>query len=131
MAPDTLMLEVRQLRELVAAALDDIQHLHRRLHGRDDRRIAGALWPLLDDLTEGAPFTGPAAYARAVQQRHVPVGAAACQLIVEHGADDGGLRSFGKFLARLEGVPLGELRLVRIGDSRAGVVWQLQRVCVP
>lgn len=125
---DAALLELRLLRAAVADLVEEQQHLHRAITKRADLRTASAMWPLLAELVGSAPFTGPSVYALALNQ-HTPSGDALCEMVVEYGSEDGGLKAYGKFLARLEGVPVLEHRLIKVDAVREGLVWRLQRVC--
>lgn len=124
---DPALLELRLLREAVAQLTDEQRHLQRRLLEREDRRTGLVLLPLAADLVGASPFTGPGLLAAALNTR-TPVGQAAREIITELSSDEGGLRAFGSFLARLKHVPLAGYRLIPAGEERAGLRWRLERV---
>jgi hypothetical protein len=124
---DPALLELRLLRETVAALADEQRHLQRRLLERDDRRAGLVLWPLAAELTNGRPFTGQGLLQAALATR-TPVGQAVRELIVEAADGAGGMRAFGRLLQRLQGVPLAGYRLVAAGESREGLRWRLVQV---
>jgi hypothetical protein len=124
---DPALLELRLLREAVAALAEENRFLQRRLLGREDRRVGLVLWPLAAELVGERPFTGPGLLAVALNSR-TPVGQAAKEIITDMATDEGGLRTFGNFLARLKNVPLAGYRLIPAGESREGLRWALVRV---
>jgi hypothetical protein len=67
----------------------------------------------------------------AVLNDRTPAGQAMRELAGDYATECGGLRAFGRLLARLEGVPLAGLRLVRRGQARDGVSWKVSRVSEP
>jgi len=120
---DPALLQLRVLTDAVAALADEHRHLQRRLLERDDRRAGLVLWPLAAELTNGRPFTGPGLLAVALDTR-TAVGQAVKEVITELSEGDT-LRSFGRTLQRLQGVPLAGFRLVPAGESREGLRWRL------
>jgi hypothetical protein len=123
---DPALLELRVLREAVSQLAEETRHLTRRLLERDDRRAGLVLWPLVHELVGERPFTGPGLLQAALNTR-TPIGQAVKEIITEL-SDGDTLRSFGRMLQRLQGVPLAGYRLVYVGESRGGLRWQLARV---
>lgn len=120
-------LELRRLSVLVAELVDDHRVLLRRLLTPEDRRTGTVLLPLLHELVEDAPFTAASIAARALNDR-TATGQAVRELLAELGMGDGGLRSFGRLLQRLDGVPLAGVRLSPAGERREGLAWRLVQV---
>lgn len=123
---DPALLELRLLRETVAALADEQRHLQRRLLERDDRRAGLVLWPLVHELVGERPFTAPSLLQAALNTR-TPTGRAATEIITEL-SDGDSLRSFGRLLQRLAHAPLAGYRLVPAGECREGLRWRLVRV---
>lgn len=128
--PDPAMLELRRLSVEVAALREDQQYLLRALLASDDRRIGQALLPMVADLVGGGMFTGPSLLAGALKDQ-TPVGRAARDALADMVTDTGGLRAFGRLLARLEGVPLAGCRLTPAGEASEGRRWRVLRVSDP
>lgn len=121
-------LELRRLAVLVAELVEENRTLQRRLLTADDRRIGTVLLPLLHELVDGQTFTG-AAVATLVLNELSPTGQAVREVLQELGVwGDGGVRSLGRLLRRLDGVPLAGLRLVPAGERREGLAWRLVQV---
>jgi hypothetical protein len=124
---DPALLELRLLREAVAALVDEQRHLTRRLLERDDRRAGLVLFPLISALAGSSPFTAGGLLQAALNDRS-SVGQAVRELIVEASAGTAGLRAFGRLLARLEGCTLAGFKLTAAGEAREGLRWRLVRV---
>ncbi len=124
--PDALVLELRMVRADLNELRDSHADLLRRLLEAGDRRTGVVLFPLMAELVPGR-FTAKEVLSVAFDTR-TPTGKALLELVKEHATDDGGLRAFGRQLARLEGVPLAGYRLVRDGQANAGRRWRLVRV---
>lgn len=120
-------LELRRLAVLVAELVEENRTLQRRLLTAEDRRIGTVLLPLVRELVDGEPFTAASAAARALNDR-TATGQAVREVLADLGMGDGGLRSFGRLLQRLDGVPLAGLRLVPAGERREGLAWRLVQV---
>lgn len=120
-------LELRRLAVMVAELVEENRTLQRRLLTAEDRRMGTVLLPLLHELVDGAPFTAASAAARALNDR-TATGQAVREVLADLGMGDGGLRSFGRLLQRLDGVPLAGLRLVPAGERREGLAWRLVQV---
>jgi hypothetical protein len=112
--------EVRELRE-------DLQFLMRALLTASDKRNALRFLPLIADVIGERPFTAPQVLAAALNDR-TPAGQALRELVREFVTDDGGLRTFGKLLSRIEGAPLAGCRLISAGEGRDGRRWRVVRV---
>lgn len=125
--PDALVIELRLLRAAVADLQLSHDHLLRQHLARADRRTGAALLPLAADLAGGREITAPELAAWALNDR-TPSGRALCGLVEAYITDEGGLRALGRFLARIEGAPLGGHRLERAGPSRDGLRWRVVRV---
>lgn len=122
-----IALEVRRLAALVAELVDENRTLQRRLLAAEDRRIGAVVLPLLAELVGQQPFTAASIATHALNDRTV-AGRAVREVLADLGADDGGLRSFGRLLQRLDGVPLAGLRLLPAGQRREGLAWRLVHV---
>jgi len=114
MQPEALRLEVRLLRQEVSDLHADVGVLLARLLARDDRRIGMALLPLGEEVFDGEPFTAARLADRALNDRTAR-GEALRDLIADVLGDREELRPLGEFLARIEGVRLGGVRLIADG----------------
>lgn len=130
MTDAALALELRRLSAAVEAQADELAelredhaHLQRALLSRQDRRTGAALVPLLADMLPGT-FTAADAAALALNDRTAE-GQAVRELMAEYITDDGGLRAFGRLLARLEGCEFNGARLVSAGASRGVSRWRV------
>lgn len=121
---DAALVELRLVRQELAAVRESHDYLLRRLLDRDDRRTGAALLPLLAELMDGA--IDVAGVATVALNDRSAAGQALRELVAEHVTDEGGLRAFGRMLARLEGVSLGGYRLVRDGAARGVVRWRVR-----
>ncbi|RIK69798.1 MAG: hypothetical protein DCC67_21070 [Planctomycetota bacterium] len=124
---DPLILEIRRLRAELAELREDQQFLMRALLQPADKRNAVALLPLIADVLGDRAFTAADVVAAALNTR-TPDGQALLELVRERATDDGGLRAFGKMLARIEGMPLAGCRLISAGDGRDGRRWRVVRL---
>jgi hypothetical protein len=116
--------DLADLRAEVAELREDMQFLLRRLLATDDRRDLVRLLPAAHALLGNQVWSASSlADAAAVS----PDGGPLSLLIAENVTERGGLRGFGRLLARLEGAPLGGLRLVRCGtDARHGALYAIR-----
>ena len=114
---DRLQHELAEVREMQ-------EHLARRLLDHDDRRTGGALVPLLGEIFESTPFTAADIATRALNDQ-TATGAAVRELLGERLTESGGLRPFGRFLARIEGVRFDGWRLVAAGETRGVMRWRV------
>jgi hypothetical protein len=121
----TVLAEVRAMRAEITALAESVDHLARRSLEREDRRIGEALLPLVAGLVGADAFTAATLAATLLNARS-PEAQAARELIADLCATEGGLRAFGKLLARLDGVVLGEHRLVPAGARRDGRLWRVR-----
>jgi hypothetical protein len=122
---DPLLLELRQLRaelaELRAIVVDRV----RADLAPQDRRIGAALLPLAAEV-HGGEFSAAELAAAALNDRSA-AGQALCELIRDHGTDEGGgFRTLARLLERIHGMPLGGCRLVRLSESRTGRRFRVQ-----
>lgn len=124
---DPLILEIRRLRAELAELREDQQFLMRALLAASDKRNALRFLPLIADVLGDRAFTAPELLAAALNDR-TAAGQALREVIGEFVTDDGGLRAFGRLLARIEGVPLGGCRLISAGDGRDGRRWRVVRL---
>jgi hypothetical protein len=125
------MLECRRLADEVALMRLDLQHLQCTMLTREDRRTGEVLLPLVAELLDTARFTAQDLLGAALNDR-TATGKAAREVLNEmvgSVSGPGGLRAFGRMLARLEGKPLAGLRLLPEGEAREGRRWRLERVC--
>lgn len=128
MAPDPLALEVRRLAALVEAALEESRYLALRLLEVEDRAIGKVMLPLIAEVMGDATFV-PASLVAAVLNRRDSCGQALRELIRDHGTDeDGGWRSLGRLLERLDRKPLAGYRLMPDRQTRAGMSWRVVQV---
>jgi hypothetical protein len=119
-----ILLEIRVMRAELAEVREESAHLTRRLLKRDDWRTGEALLPLAYELVGESVFTGPMLWMATLNPQ-TPTCQAVRELIGDFGTDEGGLRSFGWFLARLEGVPLAGHRLVKARGRNEGLGWRI------
>ena len=125
--PDPLALEVRRLAVAVERQHEEIAWLTRRLLARDDARSGSVIVALAAEVHPG-PFAAGELAATALTNRS-PAGTALCEVLREGFIDgDGGFRSLGRLLDRIEGVAFDGLRLVAVGESRAGRRYRVVQV---
>jgi hypothetical protein len=122
-----MLLEVRQLHAKVADLVDEQRHLLRALLAGPDRRAGVVLLPLVAELVGDGAFTATSLLRGAMNDR-TPTGQAARDVLGDLTTEAGGLRAFGRLLARLQGVPLAGYRLVPDGEASEGRRWRMQRV---
>lgn len=115
-----LAAEVVELREAQDAAL-------RAMLSRTDRRTGAALVPLLAEVFEDEPFTAADVAAETLNRRDA-VGAALRELVADQITDTGGMRSFGRLLARLVAAEFDGHRLVVDGDRRDPPRYRVRQV---
>jgi hypothetical protein len=125
-----LLLEVRRLRADLDELRGDQRHLMRMLLAKEDRRAGAAMLPLLGDRMSEAGFAASDAWAQTLNDRSAE-GQALRELIAEYFTEDGGLKAFGRFLARIEGVPLAGRRLELVDSPRGINRWRVVRVSGP
>lgn len=128
---DPALLELRALRaafdaqaEGLAELREDVQLLTRALLASNDRRDLARLLPAVHALLGSQIWSASSlAGAAALSPNDGPLS----MLIAENTTERGGLRGFGRLLARLEGTPLDGLRLVRCGDdAREGALYAIR-----
>lgn len=124
MTPD-LALELRALREEIAALRESHDEMARRLLAPADRRLGGVLVPLLADLCGSAPFTAASLAAAALNGRG-PEWQAVRELVAPFVTGTGGVRSLGRLLSRLAGVEFAGCRLVAAGVERGAQRWRVR-----
>lgn len=127
MTDQAIALEVQRLATVVAELVDENRVLQRRLLASEDRRMGTVLLPLISELVGHEPFTAAGVAVQALNDR-TAAGQAVREVLADLGADDCGLRSFGRLLQRLDGVPLASLRLMQAGQRREGLAWRLVHV---
>jgi hypothetical protein len=110
---------------------EDLEHLTRRLLERDDRDIGAQLVPLLGAALDSEPFTAAGASAWAMNHEHSLTGQALEKKIGEYLIGGGGMRSFGRLLARLEGVTFKGGRLVSAGKTGGVERWRVSSASKP
>ena len=119
------LLELRRLAAEVADLRDEQQHLMRALLAREDRRTGSALVPLLGEAFGGEGFTAADLAALALNGRD-SAAQALRELVADYCTADGGLRSLGRFLARLEGCSFGGSRLLADGALHGVQRWRVR-----
>lgn len=119
-----LRAEVSALVDEVANQREDIQYLTRQLLASNDRAVLAELLPLVAAEMGGTTWTASDLASRAVRGSTAAAGALA-QLIASLDTEAGGLRAFGRLLARIDGTPIGGLRLVRVGTTSRTALYQL------
>lgn len=120
-----LALELRAMRAEIAALRESHDEMARRLLAPADRRLAGVLVPLLGDLLAGRAFTAAQLAGEALNGAG-PEWGAVRELIREHITDAGGVRSLGRFLARVAGCEFNGARLVLDGEARGVQRWRVR-----
>lgn len=124
---DAVLSELRRLAADVRELRDEQQHLARRLLAADDRRALASLLPPAFELLGTAAWTAPDLAGAAVASRSEHADRLAA-VIADYGGG-GGLRAFGKLLARCEGVAAAGLRLVRVGPGDgSGIIYRLEHL---
>jgi hypothetical protein len=118
---DAALLELRRLAAAVEELADEVAELRRCLLDKADRKTGARLLPALQRLTQGRPFDPASAAALALNERG-PAAGVARDVIAGLADADGGLRSFGRLLHRLQGARFGGLRLVPAPGGR----WQVE-----
>jgi hypothetical protein len=126
-AEPNLALQLRLMQAMLEELRESVDHLGRRLLERDDRRTGEALLPLVAAILGSQTFTAPSLAAALLNDRSAE-GQAARELVAGFCSTDGGLRAFGKLLARLDGVALAGCRLVPVSSRRDGRLWRVVRV---
>ena len=114
-----VLAEVRALRSELAAAL---ARPPRRPLAPADRAWLGAFLPAAGAALGDRVWMAPELAAIALRAE---CGALAATLAAVGGK---GLRRFGKRLARVAGHAVGELELRRVGETSAGVLWQVFQI---
>ena len=105
--------EAAAIRADVVALREDLQHLTRRLLARQDRDDLAAMLPAVHSLLGVATWTVQALNACASPASPLR------DLLKDYASEPGGLRAFGHFLARTEGIACHGHRLpVRILRSQ-------------
>ena len=90
--------EAAAIRADVVALREDLQHLTRRLLARQDRDDLAAMLPAVHSLLGVATWTVQALNACASPASPLR------DLLKAYASEPGGLRAFGHFLARTEGI---------------------------
>ena len=116
---DALRAEVQAMRGELAAAL---ARPPRRPLAPADRAWLGEFLPAAGAALGDRVWTAPELAAIALRAE---CGALAATLAAVGGE---GLRRFGKRLARVAGHAVGELELRRVGETSAGVLWQVFQI---
>ena len=124
----SLEARVESLQQEVAGLREDLQCLTRQLMSASDRQQLPATIKAAHDLMGMASWNagGLAAAARKASANHPLL-----LVIAAHGAAGGGLRAFGKFLARCNGLSAGGFRLRKVGDDFEGCLYSLTWVSPP
>lgn len=125
MTDAALAVELRALREEIAALRESHAELVLRLLSADDRRLGGVLVPLLADLCGGEAFTAASLAASALNGRG-PEWQAVRELVAPFVTGTGGVRSLGRLLVRLAGVEFNGCRLVAAGVERGAQRWRVR-----
>lgn len=106
---------------------DSVDELSRKILGPDDRRNGAALLPLVAEMYGTREVTSADLVQLAMNDRTTACEALR-ELVLARTTDAGGARALGKFLRRIDGVPLSGYRLLRVGTDRTGVRWRVARV---
>lgn len=122
---DQILAAVVSLEEQVRALREDQQHATRRLLAREDRRDIAVLLPAAYTLFGDSVWSAADLNACLLNRDGADELRA---LMAEYMTEVSGLRSFGGFLERCNGVSSGGLRLVAAGPSSDGVLYQVKRV---
>ena len=124
MDPGTLHTILSEL----AALRDDVQHLSRRILAADDRRELALLLPAAWGVMGNTTWTANDLARRAVLATGLH-GAALLEVLDQNNSTSGGLRAFGRLLARIEGVACAGLRLERQGvDGNRAALYVVRSV---
>jgi hypothetical protein len=119
---DQTLLQLRVLTEAVAELRDDHRELQRQLLAKPDRRTGMRLVPAIArTVGDGRPFA-VADLAALVLNADTPAAGVVRDTMTDYPDADGGFRSFGRLLQRLEGVPLAGWRIQRATGERWRVV---------
>ena len=105
-AEQAILNELREMRE-------ELQHVARRTLAAPDRRDLATLLPAMPC---SASRHGPLPACAALNATSSALQA----LLADYATESGGLRSFGRFLERCNGIACAGRRLVAVGDDRAG-----------
>lgn len=125
-----LVLLVKRIFAEVQEQREAIDHLTRRMLERDDRDIGAELVLLLGAAFGSEPFTAAGACAWAMNE-HSLTGQALEKKIGEYLIGGGGMRSFGRLLARLEGVTFKGCRLLSAGKTGGVERWRVSSALKP
>lgn len=117
MSDQALLAEIRAQREEIAELRVDLQHAVRWMLQQQDRRNLAILMPAVHRLMGMGTWSAATLNARVLASDGADPN---LTLLLADYASEGGLRSFGRFLGRCEGVVIGGLRLLDAGEDRDG-----------
>lgn len=125
MTTDPTLAALEALRTELASLREEIEHLARATLSPSDRLEMKVLLPAVHSLM-GATLWTVSELVSAAHAGSAPAGLA--QVINAHASAEGGLRSLGRMLARVDGATSGGYRLHKVGSERQGCLYTVVRV---
>jgi len=123
---NTLLSEMRKLRQDLGDAVDDIRRAALLQLAWRDRRELARLLPLVDALHGDKAWSAATLWADALNTQ---ADSELRMLLAEWITPSGGLRAFGRFLERCRGMVVSDRELQMADRPSTGAVYVVKRHC--